>query len=70
MKYLKCKQMLKRKHLSPGGLYKVIKSSFERGDGFEFRKKPKGIRIVDSMLSGLAIFSLKYSSLLQFDTGE
>ena len=59
--------MLKRKYLSPVGLYKVIKSSFERGKGFDFRKKPKGISIVDSMLSGLAIFSLKYSSLLQFD---
>ena len=60
--------MLKRKHLNAGGLYKMIKSSFKKGKGFAYREKTGGISIVDSMLSGLAIFSLKYSSLLKFDT--
>ena len=51
--------MQQRKHLSASGLYKIIKDSFEIGKGFEYRKKQKGISIVDSMLSGFAIFSLK-----------
>ena len=59
--------MQQRKHLSASGLYKIIKDSFKIGKGFEYRKKQKGISIVDSMLSGLAIFTLKYASLLQFD---
>ena len=59
--------MQQRKHLSASGLYKIIKDSFEIGKGFEYRKKQKGISIVDSMLSGFAIFSLKYASLLQFN---
>ena len=62
--------MLQRKYLSASGLHKLIKSNFEIDKGFDYRKKQEGISISDSMLSGLAIFSLKYPSLLQFDSAN
>ena len=53
-----------RKTLSKPGLLKEVRASFERiDDGVSGRK----FRLADYLMSGLAIFSLKYQSLLQFD---
>ena len=53
-----------RKTLSKPGLLKKVRASFERiDDGVSGRK----FRLADYLMSGLAIFSLKYGSLLQFD---
>ena len=53
-----------RKTLSKPGLLKEVRASFERiDDGVSGRK----FRLADYLMSGLAVFSLKYQSLLQFD---
>ncbi len=52
------------KTLSKPGLLKEVRASFERiDDGVSGRK----FRLADYLMSGLAIFSLKYQSPLQFD---
>ncbi len=53
-----------RKTLSNPGLLREVRASFERiDDGVSGRKFP----LTDYLMSGLAIFSPKYGSLLQFD---
>jgi hypothetical protein len=57
-----------RKKLSAHGLLRTIKDVFNKNKSLETtsnRKNP--IKIIDSLMSGLAIFGLKYPSLLQFD---
>ena len=51
------------KHLSCAGLLSTVSDAFEKLD----KKSSKGISLRDCLLSGLAVFGLKSSSLLQFD---
>lgn len=55
-----------RKHLSAPGLLEIVRKAFAQ---IQDSKKANGsvISLVDCMMSGLAIFSLKYPSLLKFD---
>lgn len=58
-----------KKHLSQPGLLKQVREVFLEipGGCQHTRKGQADISISDCLMSGLAIFSLKYSSLLQFD---
>ncbi len=54
-----------RKHLSAPGLLKGVRKSFE---GIPEHRKGRGqISLTDALMSGLAVFGLKYPSLLKFD---
>jgi hypothetical protein len=54
-----------RKKLSAPGLLKTIRGAFEKVP--EHRSAPYRFSLPDTLMSGLAIFSLKYPSLLKFD---
>jgi hypothetical protein len=54
-----------RKHLSIPGLLIIVKNIFSSVS--EHRKKNINISLPDALMSALAMFSLKYSSLLKFD---
>ncbi|MEO7047373.1 MAG: transposase [Ferruginibacter sp.] len=54
-----------RKTLSAPGLLNVVKKSFEKLP--DTIRSKKGIALTDCLMSGLAIFGLKFPSLLQFD---
>ena len=53
-----------RKTLSAPGLLSVVRASFER---IEDATVSRGLNLTDCLMSGLAIFGLKYASLLRFD---
>jgi hypothetical protein len=54
-----------RKHLSAPGLLKTLRSCFQKvGDQ---RSGKVEIALVDALMSGLAVFGLKYPSRLKFD---
>lgn len=55
-----------RKHLSTPGLLKAIRQCFAE---VEDRRRGCEIALVDALMSGLAVFGLKYPSLLKFDEG-
>ena len=59
--------MKKRKNLCADALYSRIKATFNKVP--EHRKNSENIKIplTDALMSGLAVFALKYPSLLQFD---
>ena len=54
-----------RKHLSIPGLLMIVRSVFSMIP--DHRKKKIGISLPDALMSALAMFLLKYPSLLQFD---
>ena len=54
-----------RKQLSAPGLLKTIRGEFERID--DHRSSRREIALSDALMSGLAMFGLKYPSLLKFD---
>jgi hypothetical protein len=51
-----------RKHLSAPGLLKSLRSCFHKVS--DHRPGKVEIALVDALMSGLAVFGLKYSSLL------
>ena len=53
-----------RKTLSAPGLLREVRASFER---IEDTVAGRGLNLTDCLMSGLAIFGLKYASLLQFE---
>jgi len=57
-----------RKELSAPGLFKTARKSFESIDDPVSRRS--NLTLADCLMSGLAIFSLKYPSLLQFDRAQ
>lgn len=57
-----------RKDLSAPGLFKVAREAFESIDDNITRRS--ALTLADCLMSGLAIFSLKYPSLLQFDRSQ
>ena len=54
-----------RKHLSAPGLLKTLRSCFQKVA--DQRSGKVDIALVDALMSGLAVFGLKYPSLLKFD---
>ena len=61
-----------KKHLSAKGLLKKVRNSFAKVSSPESGKgsrNPK-IPLVDCLMSGLAIFGMKFSSLLQFEENK
>ncbi len=55
-----------RKHLSADPLYKILQGSFEKLP--DPRRDGSPIKLSDALMSGLALFALKDSSLLAFDS--
>ncbi len=53
-----------RKTLSAPGLLREVRASFNR---IEDTVAGRGLNLTDCLMSGLAIFGLKYASLLQFE---
>jgi hypothetical protein len=56
-----------RKHLSAQGLLATVKKTFEKIKDEASQSTTNKIKLVDCLMSGLAIFGLKYPSLLKFD---
>ncbi len=56
-----------RKHLSAQGLLQSIRSSFEE---IPDTKRTRKFPLSDVMMSALAMFGLKYPSLLQFERSQ
>jgi hypothetical protein len=54
-----------RKHLSAPGLLRAIRQTFEVIP--DHRRRQPVIPLADALMSGLAVFGLKYPSLLKFD---
>ena len=54
-----------RKQLSAPGLLATVRQCFEQIP--DHRQRRGQIRLSDALMSGLAVFSLKYPSLLKFD---
>lgn len=59
-----------RKSLSMPGLLKIVKKSFVQVKETSKSSRKNRISIADCLMSGLAVFSLKYPSLLQFDRSQ
>jgi hypothetical protein len=59
-----------RKELCAQELYASIKDFFSRKKLNSLNKKRVDISLADCLMSGLAIFSLKFPSLLQYDTNR
>lgn len=57
--------MKTRKHLSASGLFKLVRQGFSRVK--EHRTGKVRVSLVDTLMSGFAIFSLKDPSMLAFD---
>jgi hypothetical protein len=57
-----------RKDLSIDGLLKTVRDNF--GKIKDPVKKRKDLTLSDCLMSGLAVFGLKYPSLLQFDQSQ
>ena len=57
-----------RQHLSAPGLLKTIRGSFDKIP--DARRPGSPIGLSDALMSGLAVFGLKYPSLLKFDEGR
>ena len=54
-----------RKHLSAPGLLKTLRSCFQKVA--DQRSGKVEMALVEALMSGLAVFGLKYPSLLKFD---
>ena len=54
-----------RKHLSADGLYRLVRKGFANIE--DHRPMKVEIALVDALMSGFALFSLKDPSLLTFD---
>ena len=56
-----------RKHLNADTIYRIAKSIFANIPEHRANQKNIQIPLADALMSGLAIFSIKCPSLLQFD---
>lgn len=59
-----------RKHLSAKGLFRSIHAQFKKikpPSSSSSAGRPAAIKLTDCLMSGLALFSLKFPSLLNFD---
>lgn len=59
--------MKPRKHLSIGPLILMVRNSFSKIAGQVKGNRKEPVKLVDCLMSAVAMFSLKYPSLLQFD---
>ena len=59
--------MESRKHLSAKGLFTLIHEKFKKISSARMIKKRSSIELVDCLISGLVMFSMKSPSLLQFE---
>jgi len=59
-----------RKDLNPKSLYSSIRDIFGKIKDRSKRASSNKIQLVDSLMSGLAVFSLKFPSLLQFEENK
>ena len=57
-----------RQQLSAPGLLKTVRQTFD--EIFDPRPGRSEISLTDALMSGLAVFGLKYPSLLQIDEGR
>jgi hypothetical protein len=57
-----------RKYLSIQGLLLTVQKSFAKISDVSHRSDKTNISLVDCLMSGLAVFGLKYPSLLKFDS--
>ena len=65
--------MAERKHLNAKSLYDTLRSYFHKHPDLQGSQTPRAGRtfsLTDTLMSGLALFSLKFPSLLQFDQGS
>jgi hypothetical protein len=63
--------MMSRKHLSDGGLLSVVHSEFKKiKPPRKLAKRSKAIALTDCLMSGVAMFGLKFPSLLKFDEAK
>ena len=65
--------MSERKHLNAQSLYTTLRHYFHQHSDLQGSQTPRRGRtftLSDTLMSGLALFSLKFPSLLQFDTGS
>lgn len=65
--------MSERKHLNAESLYNTLRSFFHSHPDLQGSQAPRQGRtftLTDTLMSGLALFSLKFPSLLQFDQGS
>lgn len=63
--------MKSRKHLSAKGLFEIIYNQFKKiKPSNETVSRSNAITLTDCLMSGLAMFSLKFPSLLKFDEGK
>jgi hypothetical protein len=59
---------MSRKHLSDDGLLSVVHSEFNKiKHQQKLTKRSKAIALTDCLMSGVAMFGLKFPSLLKFD---
>lgn len=56
-----------RKGISAPGLVKLVRKRFEKIEDKKNRRGKNRINLADCLMSGMAIFGLKYASLLQFE---
>jgi hypothetical protein len=64
-------KLLSRKHLSASGLLGVVHSQFKKiKPPRELAKRSKPIALTDCLMSGVAMFGLKFPSLLKFDEAK
>ena len=64
-------ELLSRKHLSASGLLGVVHSQFKKiKPPQELAKRSKPISLSDCLMSGVAMFGLKFPSLLKFDEAK
>jgi hypothetical protein len=64
-------KLLSRKHLSATGLLNVVHSQFKKiKPPRELAKRSKLITLTDCLMSGVAMFGLKFPSLLKFDEAK
>ena len=59
--------LFSRKTLSAPGLLRELRSCFDR---IEDNITHRGLTLTDCLMSGLAVFGLKYASLLRFRPGH
>lgn len=64
-------ELLSRKYLSANGLLSVVYSQFKKiKSPRELSRRSKSITLTDCLMSGVAMFGLKFPSLLKFDEAK
>lgn len=59
--------MQTRRNISGAALHRIIASTFQETPDYRQRYSSRSLGLKDVLMSGFAVFALKYPSLLQFD---